>query len=77
MKNVTIKDVMRYKADAEGEIATALIVFFNRTGIRLYESPIIEFQHDMELDELDVDVNLRVPNPFNEIRLDPFKVLDK
>ena len=70
MKDVTLKDVMKYKAEAEGEIATALIVFFNRTGIRLFDAPLIEFKHDTQLDEMDVDVNIKVSNPFNEIRLE-------
>lgn len=69
MKEVTLKDVIKYKAEAESEIATALILFFNRTGIRLFDNPIIEFKHDTQLDEMDVDVNIQVSNPFNEIRL--------
>jgi len=76
MREVTLKDVMRYKAEAEGEIATALIVFFNKTGIRLFEPPVIVFQHDTQLDEMDVDVNIKVSNPFNEIRI-PFKTKEK
>ena len=70
MKEVTLKDVMKYKAEAEGEIATALILFFNRTGIRMFDAPLIQFKHDRQLDEMDVDVNIKVSNPFNEIRLE-------
>ena len=76
MKDVTLKDVMKYKAEAEGEIATALIVFFNRTGIRLFDAPIVEFKHDTQLDEMDVDVYINVPNPFNPARI-PFNTKEK
>lgn len=75
MKDVTLKDVMKYKADAEGEIATALIVFFNKTGIRLFDVPTILFKHDTKL--MDVDVNIKVSNPFNEIRLEAFNTKEK
>ena len=69
MKDVTLKDVMKYKAEAEAEIATSLIMFFNKTGIRLFDVPTILFKHDTQPDKMDVDVNIKVSNPFNEIRL--------
>jgi hypothetical protein len=77
MKDVTLKDVMKYKADAEGEIATALIVFFNKTGIRLFDVPTILFKHDTKSDEMDVDVNIKVSNPFNDISLETFNTKEK
>ena len=77
MKDVTLKDVMKYKAEAEAEIATSLIMFFNKTGIRLFDVPTILFKHDTQSDEMDVDVNLKVTNPFSDIRLETFNTKEK